>query len=488
MPRVSDLYALGVGQGGLDFVDVLVETDNPVFIDPAAIRSQHGEWAESCRESIRSYFQALLDAIRDDDVPRQQRLVYPLVEPNETHLGVSEGRSKGHSLGSRAKADRLMAELRQSRAVATGMLTDLDDSALFVDGIGRDIISDITTCVIRLHLISYTRQMSEFYGIPMENQVPGPVWDAVASEWRDSDETALPRADDNYLLLVPKSIVRVDLSVNGGKYWRGFLRPYFVDEVLRNANPASGLVRILKDRSMKVRLGELDRQLGTTKEALVENTQLHPEALGAYKADLEGRPTPPPSEDALQSAMGTPPVNVRALLEAVRAVAPGNPGAGAYHRAVAELLRALFDLSLANMRLEQDLHSALKRVDIMFDNVARTGFFRWLSLHWSASELPVECKNYTREVSNPEFDQLAMRFAPDRGRIGILVCRSIENRERAEARARSIAGDQHGWVLLIDDDDLETMVSEYEEHARSGVSGPVEYADLRRQFDALRGL
>lgn len=37
MPRVSELYALDVDQGGLDFVDVLVETDNPVYVDPAAL-------------------------------------------------------------------------------------------------------------------------------------------------------------------------------------------------------------------------------------------------------------------------------------------------------------------------------------------------------------------------------------------------------------------------------------------------------------------
>ena len=488
MPRVSELYALGVDQGGLDFVDVLVETDNPVFIDPAAIRSQHGEWAESCREAIRTYFQALLDAIRANDAPRQLSLVYPLVEPNETHLGVSEGRSAGHSLGSRAKADKLINELRNSRAVTTGMLTDLDDSAMFVDGVGRDIISDITTCVIRSQLIAYTQQMCKFYGITIVAQVPGPVWDLGAAEWRESGETALPRADDNYLLLVPKSIVRVDLTANGGKYWRGFLRPYFVDEVLRSASPASNLVRILKDRTIKIRLAELDKEMGTTKQALVDNTQLYPQALGAYKEDASGRPAPPPSNGELHSRLGTPPVNVRDLFDAVKAVAPGGPGAGAYHRAVAELLRALFDQALANMRLEQDLHSDLKRVDIMFDNVATDGFFRWLSLHWAASEFPVECKNYTREVSNPEFDQLAMRFAPDRGRIGILVCRSIENRDRAEARAHAIAGDQHGWVLLIDDEDLAVMVNEYEAHVHSGAGGPVEYADLRRQFGALRGL
>lgn len=38
--RVSEFYSLGLTQGSLDFVDVDVENDVPLFIDPRAIATE----------------------------------------------------------------------------------------------------------------------------------------------------------------------------------------------------------------------------------------------------------------------------------------------------------------------------------------------------------------------------------------------------------------------------------------------------------------
>jgi hypothetical protein len=487
MPRVSELYELDVDQGGLDFVDVLVETDNPVFVDPAAIRAQSGEWVDGCKAALQSFFAALIDAIRQNNEPHLRSLVYPLVEPNETHLGVSRGQSRGRSLGSQKKADDLIASLRRSRAVQTGMLSDLDDTALFVEGIGPDIVSDITTSVIRHQLIEYTRRMCLFYEIPMVEQVPSPTWDVDAIVWIETPSTELPRADGNYLLLVPRSIVRADLSADGGKYWRGYLRPYFVEEVLSQQNPAADLVRILRDKSVRVNLGELDKQLGTDKASLEEHTQKYPHALGEYKRVESLMPEPPLSSEALSQRLEVPQPDIRELLEQVLAIAPGPGGATLYHRSVAKLLRALFDVSLGNMKMETPLHNGIKRVDIMFDNIATKGFFRWLSLNWPAAMVPVECKNYTNDAANPEFDQLAMRFSNHRGEVGILMCRSFNQKGVALARARAAATDGHGFIILVDDDDLAVLVDEYEAQFDVAEGTPSRYTLLRERFDALVG-
>lgn len=486
MTRVSLLYGLGVTQGGLDFVDVDVSTDNPVFIDPAAIRAASGLWADEAKASLKSFFSELLAAIGANDRQRIQELIYPLTEPNETHLGNSKGKSKGRSLGSKVKADRLIASLAKSRAVQTGMLKDLDDSAMFVEGVGRDIVSDITTCVIRAHLIDYTQRMCLFWGIPMEQQVAGPVWDSGSLSWNKELAVDLPRADGDRLLLVPKGIVRLDMTVDLGKYYRGYLRPYYEAEVLEA--PTVGLVRLLKDKTLRVVKGALDKLLGTTKDDVVERSQKYPQAFGRYKSSLNAADNPPVPDADLHAKLDTPRANVREMYERVKSIVPGDAGAPLYHRSVAELLTALFDVSLGNARIEEELHEGLKRVDVLYDNIAAEGFFRWVSLHYAAALVVVECKNYSRDVGNPEFDQIAMRFSPDRGKLGILVCRKIENRRRALARARAIATDDHGWVIVLDDDHLEAMVEQYEIHFADGQTGPVRYAELRSQFDRLIGV
>jgi hypothetical protein len=97
--RVSQVFDLNTSQGGLDFVDVDVVDDVPVFIDPSAIRAQEGDWIAACQISLQSFFSELLRAIKTKDRKRIEELIYPLSEPNETHLGTSRGRSQGIGLG-----------------------------------------------------------------------------------------------------------------------------------------------------------------------------------------------------------------------------------------------------------------------------------------------------------------------------------------------------------------------------------------------------
>lgn len=38
-----------------------------------------------------------------------------------------------------------------------------------------------------------------------------------------------------------------------------------------------------------------------------------------------------------------------------------------------------------------------------------------------------ECKNYSRDVANPEIDQVGGRFSANRGQIGIIACRAVDD-------------------------------------------------------------
>lgn len=459
MTRVTEYFSLGVTQGGVDFVDVDVHTDVPVYIDPTAIRHQTGPWAEACVDALQSFFQALIDAIKAGDKDAQRDLIYPLVEPNETHLGQSVGDSRGRSLGTKAKADELIASLSKSKAVASGFLVDLEDAALMVEGVDKDIISDITTCVIRRQLITYTQGQCGLHGIPMDNQMSGPIWDVTKVEWVD-EQVELPRANDDKLLLVPKSIVRAKLTVDKGRYYRGYLRPYFEDELL--ANPRAGLVRMLKDKRLKVIKKALDRELGTDKPSITANTEKHPAALNDYRAALSDEDKGPLTDDELAERIGAEVEALRDIFGEMSAVSPGKAGATLYHRCVARLLSRLFATSLGNEDIETPIHDGMKRLDITYDNVARTGFFLWLATNYPAAMIVVECKNYGDDASNPEFDQLAMRFSPDRGRVGILACRAFKDKDKALKRAKAIAKDSNGYVLVLDDEDFERLIDDFE--------------------------
>lgn len=286
---------------------------------------------------------------------------------------MSVGESRGRGLGDKRTSEKLVQALLESEAARTGLLVDLEETALFIPGVDRDIVSDTATCIIRHELILYTQNQCRFHGIVMEDQYSGPQWDPAGSEWQDSDLVQLPRTGHHKLLIVPKSVVRVDLAMDRGRYYRDYLRPYYEAEELR---AGSALVQTLKNGQKKVLLGELDAKLGTTKRDTTGHSLEYPEAIVKYREATRRRPNPPMSDDEFEEVTGTPAVNCRELLKQMQAIpAGGGTYATLYHHTAAALLSAIFQTSLGNCRLEQPIQNGMKRLDITYDNIAENGFF-----------------------------------------------------------------------------------------------------------------
>jgi hypothetical protein len=105
-------------------------------------------------------------------------------------------------------------------------------------------------------------------------------------------------------------------------------------------------------------------------------------------------------------------------------------------------------------RKEHEIHEGRKRVGIVMENSARTGVFADLRQlrHYPSSHVFCECKNYGREVGNPEIDQLAGRFSRERGKVGFLCCRQFEDRDRFIMRCRDTFIDDRGLILPLEDE------------------------------------
>jgi hypothetical protein len=169
------------------------------------------------------------------------------------------------------------------------------------------------------------------------------------------------------------------------------------------------------------------------------------------------------------------------LLKRVSSLRPGKQDAYKYEDAITDFLTALFYPVLVDPETQTPIHNGMKRVDITFTNYARSGFFEWLARHYSCSYVFVECKNFGKELGNPEIDQIAMRFSKARGQFGIVVCRNIENRDLIEKRCKAAAIDGHGYVVVIDDNDLTALV----EDAQDRLLQRYDFPTIRRLFDKL---
>lgn len=479
--RISELFHLGVSQGALDFVDVDTTADVPVFIDPRAARRQQGDWGEACATLLDSHFAEVLTAIERDDRPRLHELV-ATGEPNETHLGWSRGtRSRGR--GARGKtADEIGDAIARSAAAQQGMLMHLEDAMLLVPDVGPDLVSDQATHVLRGALIGYTQSWCEFWGIPLQQQFAGKVWHPTNLRW-DEVHAKLPRTEFGPLLLVPRSIVRYHVSTDTDRYYNGFLAPLLED---REIDHRTSIVRAYGNGRHYVPRPDLHEKFPTDKPAIVGHTLDLPQALDRYRnSDAVDKQYPAMDHIELTERISAPTPDFVELWKAIEAISPGPHGAHAYHLAVVALLTAVLYPSLANGRIEAEINQGRKRIDLLYDNIATTGFFAWLTLHYPCATIPVECKNYSSDVTNPELDQLTGRFSPQRGKVGLLVSRKFDDKSLFLQRCRDSAKDDQGFVLALDDADLHELAVWAETNKGHARGARLEFPLLRARFQQL---
>lgn len=462
--RVSEYYTLGLTQPSLDFVDVRLDTDVPLFIDPTALYLLDTEWGQWCRGLINGYFTLVLDCIKDGKHKEAQALLAQLSEPNETHLGLSTGKSQGHGMG-KDLAKRMWFALKESQAVTTGLIQDLEDTVLMIEGIDKDIISDIVTNIIREPLTKYTEDMCRQYGIPLNEGVASkPVWNGRLKKWDTSQFVSLPTPNNERLMLVPKAIVRRDMSYDDDKYYNTYLL-----EKLQNERWDEGIVRTLKNGEprlvYKKDIKEEYSALSVDGKVNVkeQNRSLTPdrlEVLEKYKVDTKNSPKPALKHEQIADTTQTPPPDWDGLLNNLISLPTGRDDAKKYEKAVQALFEALFSPWLMYPRPQARLHNGRKIVDIEYSNMADSDFFKWLKDTKPSSYIFVECKNYSTQVGNPELDQLSGRFSPSRGKVGILVSRSVEDRASLTQSCRDTAQDDRGYIIALDDNDLRQLVDD----------------------------
>jgi hypothetical protein len=471
--RFSEHFGLNRSQAYLDFVDVPLHTDLQVFLEPGAIKSLQSPWGSELASLLQSFFETVLKLIKSGNHTKAQHLLSSLNERNEFHLGYSSGKSRGHGFGA-GSAKSVWLELTQSQAAITGLLKDLEDTALLVPGVGSDMISDAICNIIRGPLIKYTQDMCVYYGIPLTPDIPsGPIWNPQAERWEQS-YVPLPFVKGyGKVILVPKVLVRFRLSYDSGEYYRHYILPQMQQE---HIDSGTNLVEVLKNGEKRVTKKALMAKYGKDKLAIVEQTKIRPDILQGYRDDKAKTPSLPIPLDSFSEIEASPPANMDELLKELKAIPPGKKHATDYENVIEKILSVVFYPSLCNPRKQDQIHEGRKRIDITYVNESKSGFFYWLSIHYSCAHIFVECKNYGSEVGNPEIDQLSSRFSKSRGQVGILICRSIQDKKLLRTRCIDTAKDGRGYMLALDDDDIIELVNSY------NISGD------NQQFPLLREL
>lgn len=399
--RISEYFKLNRTQPYLDFVDINLATDIPVFIDPVAIRTLDNPFGTELVSLLQSFFDTVLKYVKNGQINEAKGLLASLSEGNEFHLGFSKGRSRGHGMGP-GSANSIWDALTNSQAAQTGLLTDLEDSCLLICGIGRDMLSDAVCNILRGPLISYTHDMCDYYGIPMTPGIPsGNIWNPQEEKW-ESSFTELPVAFHKKIILVPKVLVRNKIIYNYDKYYNDYLLPVMQEDELSKRH--SPLVQVLKDGRKKVTKRALKEKYGADKLAVISKTEEKPDVLLKYKDDMKEKSTLPLNHVDISCIQNTETPDWKELSTNLDSLQCGTENATAYENLIEKILSSLFYPSLSMPHKQTRIHNGRKRIDITYKNFAKNGFFYWLSRHYPCPLIFVECKNYGKDVGNPEID------------------------------------------------------------------------------------
>lgn len=452
--RISEIFRLGRSQHELDFVDIDTSHDLHLFVDPYFLGMRSEPWSISASETIRTYFEQFIQLVRNNQSSEARQLFHHLHEPNETCLGLSKGQPSGRGVGA-GDADKLFESLLQSRAVQTGIVEHIEDCRIFVCGIDKDKISDMTTNIIRKHLIEYTKGQCKLWNLPLTHSVPtGFFWDAVSSRWSNEYDEMLI-VQDKKILLVPKGIISYSDRYSPQIYHRHYVLNFLQNEHL---SINSVLVQRRKSGDPYVTKKDLmENEAAYSKEFLERFTEQHPEVFEQFRSETRSDIRSMTNEELTTD-------NRRAvcqhLINQLRGIPAGTANATRYHRTAAAILEMIFYPNLMNPKIEREIHEGRKRIDLTFDNAADSGFLSRLRTIYgiAAPFVMIECKNYSGDPANPELDQLTSRFGPGRGRFGLMVCRRIDEMPLFIQRCSDSYCDNRGLAIPLTDADLLTIL------------------------------
>jgi len=455
--RISQKYNLDKTQAELDFVDIDPEEDITLFLDPFFLSKRQDNWSIEAARTIRSFFQRVVNTIRRGAEKEAKELFQHLHEPNSTCLGMSIGNPRGRGVGN-TDTDKIYDSLLRSRAIQTGLVQDIEDNVLFVENFGKDKLSDMTTNIITKHLIEYTQNQCNLHNIPLRpGTSSGYYWNRNTNEW-ETAYTDMLVIDGKKILLVPKGIVSFSKAYTPDTYYNRFVLDFLQNEYIRIQ---SALVQQKKNGTPYVTKKSLSKEHPLSKEFLRNFTREHPEILDDFKEQLEVEPltnreiSPISIKQVIQS-----------LITRLQAIPSGTNDASAYHNIIIGILEIIFYPSLINPIKEKEIHQGRKRIDITFDNAAKKGIFKRLpdNQNIPCNYIFIECKNYSRDVTNPELDQMGGRFSVGRNQVGFIVCRSIDNMNLFLDRCQDTFKDGRGLIIPLVDKDLIDLLQNYNDY------------------------
>jgi len=448
-PRLTDFHGISVAQAELDFAIPFFNEDLPLYVDPFLLWRSPSQQDNALHLGLVNSFNRqnwLLQKGREGEAI--QNLVLAS-ECDEVGLGESATR-KGKRIGE-STARNILGLFRQIPEYGQFGFTHFEEIQLYVDGISRDRISDITCSFLKSFLIDYTIEQCIQYGIPIKKVRLPTLYDYKNHRFVPDVEVELPVNPETGapLILVPKR-------------WLRFIPWISFEDYFATACPKDDVVN---------KQGSDDRV-----RVLLYNRANHGTVAEYIKS--KERTAADCQSDPLFKQI--PVISARRKLREIKQLKPGTIDLAdkKYEDAVAQLLASLLypHLDFAATQSRSIGGSTIR--DLVFYNNRSVDFLKEILDDYKSRQLVMEMKN-VREIQRDHINQLNRYLTNEFGAFGVLVTRNSLTRAMFKNTVELWSG-QRRCIIALTDNDLELMVEVFD----SGQRQPIEV--LKRSYIEFR--
>ena len=449
--RFSEAFGVEGRQVALDFLDIPLHTDLRFFLDPTSIKVLKSQWGQDLVYALQDYFTEIMVSIKNNNFKKAAYLLSSLRESNAFHLGYSTKESSGTALGEKTAED-ILDSLKSSQAAKSGILTDLEDTALTIPGIGSDRISDSVCNILKGFFIEYTKDVCIFYGIETKEVSEVKTWDKVSSKWHKK-RCHLPVFEGEEIILIPKILAREEIIYSHRDLYRRHIIPEMKKELISSG---SALVKVLKGERIVTTTSIID-EYGQTKAFIESQLVKYPNTLKDYKKDLEINPPNPLAHSDFDKDEDPVILPIKDLMKDID-LAIKNNGFSNYTKAYKKILISIFYPSLFYPKLiSEDEQCCL----FSLINEAKKGFFFDFSVYNIISELIVVNVIDPQHKLNKEHIYTTLRKLEEcNAKIGLIFCENPAE-EKYLDRVKEISKDEGLYIFLISRNNLMEMIKEF---------------------------
>jgi hypothetical protein len=269
-----------------DFVNIRVDKDNKLFIDPTRIAAEDKDWFQKCNQIIHDFFNKIFDLYKDGQTQQSRDYFQSSGESNELFLGYTEGFPRGNG-NSEESLSKVFDAVHTQGLLDDVIVGRLEDFHVFVSDFGQDLLSDLVASLIKAELVSFTQQQCELHGIELSTPFEFHYWNHMSHNWERTVEM-VPGYDGHPIVLVPKQILVDEYLYSADKYWSQAVsiwrqRKHKEEDSTLHQNRPSKKEFVSKKEIRRV---EISEQLLSDKQYLINMTRENPEMIVSFRHNI----------------------------------------------------------------------------------------------------------------------------------------------------------------------------------------------------------